>query len=60
MIDDRNVIDDRNANELVAEGKVLLRTPEGSMTRGDRLRLRDDYGDAFRRVLIEHDTAPRQ
>ena len=41
------VIDDRNVNELVAEGKVLLRNPDGSMTRGDRLRLPDDYRDTF-------------
>ena len=36
-------IDDRNVNELVAEGKVLLRNPEGSVMRGDRVRLPDDY-----------------
>ena len=32
------VIDDRNVNEVMAEGNVFLRTAEGSTTRSDRLR----------------------
>lgn len=53
------VIDDRSTNELIAEGGVVLRNADGSMTRSDRFRLTDDYRDMFRRVLIEHGPALR-
>ena len=52
------VIDDRSVNELVAEGGVFLRNPDRSITRGDRLRLPDDYRDTFRSILIEARTTP--
>ena len=47
------MIYDRSANELVAEGSVKLKNPDGAITRGDRLRLTDDYRDAFRNALVE-------
>ena len=53
------VIDDRSTNELIAEGGVVLRNADGSMTHSDRFRLTDDYRDMFRRVLIEHGPALR-
>ena len=53
------VIDDRGTNELIAEGGVILRNVDDSITRGDRVRLTDDYRDMFRRVLIEHGPALR-
>ena len=52
------VIDDHSANELVAEGDVLLLNPDRSTTRIDRLRLSDDYRDTFRGILIEPRAAP--
>jgi len=47
------VIDDRSANELVAEGSEQLKNPDGAITRSDRLRLTDDFRDAFRNALVE-------
>jgi lipopolysaccharide assembly outer membrane protein LptD (OstA) len=47
------VIYDRSANELVAEGDVQLKNPDGSITRGDRLRLTDEYRDAFHKAIEE-------
>jgi LPS-assembly protein len=47
------VIYDRSASELVAESSVQLKNPDGAVTRGDRLRLTDDYRDAFSNALEE-------
>jgi hypothetical protein len=44
------VVGDRN--ELRAEGHVLFRTPEGSLTREDRMLLSDDFREAFRKALL--------
>ena len=52
------VTDDRNVNELIAEGRVHLLGRDGSRTREDRLRLPDDYRDAFRGALIEPRSTP--
>ena len=52
------VTDDRNVNQLMAEGMVLFRGPDGSVTHEDRLTLSDDYRDTFRSTLIEQRIAP--
>jgi len=53
------VIDDRNANELVAEG-VAQPNPDRSSRRVDRLRLPDEFRDTFRSIAIEPRATPWQ
>jgi len=50
--------DNRNVNELIAEGSVLLRGHDGSVTHEDRLTLSDDYRDTFRSTFIEQRIVP--
>ena len=52
------VTDDRNVNQLIAEGSVLVRGHDGSVTREDQLTLSDDYRDTFRSTSIERRVAP--
>jgi lipopolysaccharide assembly outer membrane protein LptD (OstA) len=42
---------DRNSKTAIAEGRVQLKDPKGTVTRADRMEMPDDMRDALLRYL---------